>query len=74
VYGAEHGAIMWRARSDVVSNAVHPLMREECQARPQIRLTRPILKHGLDRLAPTEASSPQLSLVHENVRGRDYYN
>jgi transposase len=33
-----------------------------------------ILKHGLDRLAPTEASSPQLSLVHENVRGRDYYH
>jgi transposase len=33
-----------------------------------------ILKHGLDRLAPTEASSPQLPLVHENVRGRDYYH
>jgi len=34
-----------------------------------------ILKHGLDRLASTEASSsPQLSLVHENVRGRDYYH
>ncbi len=34
-----------------------------------------ILKHGLDRLAPTEASSTtQLSLVHENVRGRDYYH
>ena len=33
-----------------------------------------ILKHGLDRLAPTTEASPQLSLVHENVRGRDYYN
>jgi transposase len=33
-----------------------------------------ILKHGLDRLAPTEVSSPQLPLVHENVRGRDYYH
>jgi transposase len=34
-----------------------------------------ILKHGLDRLTPAEESkSMQLSLVHENVRGRDYYN
>jgi hypothetical protein len=33
-----------------------------------------ILKHGLDRLAPAETTSPQLSLVHENVRGRDYYH
>jgi transposase len=34
-----------------------------------------ILKHGLDRLAPAEESkSTQLSLVHENVRGRDYYH
>jgi transposase len=33
-----------------------------------------ILKHGLDRLPPTEESSPQLSLAHENVRGRDYYH
>jgi transposase len=33
-----------------------------------------ILKHGLDRLASAEGSSPQLSLPHENVRGRDYYH
>jgi transposase len=34
-----------------------------------------ILKHGLDRISPAEESkSTQLSLVHENVRGRDYYN
>jgi transposase len=34
-----------------------------------------ILKHGLDRLAPVDASEPkQLSLTHENVRGRDYYH
>jgi len=34
-----------------------------------------ILKHGLDRIAPAEESaSTQLSLVHENVRGRDYYH
>ena len=34
-----------------------------------------ILKHGLDRIAPAEESeSKQLSLVHENVRGRDYYH
>jgi hypothetical protein len=32
------------------------------------------LKHGLDRLAATETTSPQLSLVHQNVRGRDYYH
>jgi len=33
-----------------------------------------ILKHGLDRLARSEAT-PQLTLtpVHENLRGRDYY-
>ena len=33
-----------------------------------------ILKHGLDRLAPTAASA-QLTLtpVHEHLRGRDYY-
>jgi transposase len=34
-----------------------------------------ILKHGLDRLSPADASeSKQLSLTHENVRGRDYYH
>jgi transposase len=34
-----------------------------------------ILKHGLDRIAPAEESqSKQLSLAHENVRGRDYYH
>ena len=33
-----------------------------------------ILKHGLDRLPPAEATSPQLPLAHENVRGRDYYH
>ena len=34
-----------------------------------------ILKHGLDRITPAEESaSTQLSLVHENVRGRDYYH
>lgn len=33
-----------------------------------------ILKHGLDRLASGEDASPQLSLSHENVRGRDYYH
>lgn len=33
-----------------------------------------ILKHGLDRLAPADAPSSQLSLPHENVRGRDYYH
>jgi len=34
-----------------------------------------ILKHGLDRIAPAEESeSTPLSPVHENVRGRDYYN
>ena len=33
-----------------------------------------ILKHGLDRLAPSDGTSSQLSLPHENVRGRDYYH
>ncbi len=33
-----------------------------------------ILKHGLDRLPSAEATSPQLPLAHENVRGRDYYH
>jgi transposase len=34
-----------------------------------------ILKHGLDRLPPSDAlTAQQLPLVHENVRGRDYYN
>jgi transposase len=34
-----------------------------------------ILKHGLDRIAPTEETkSTQTSLAHENVRGRDYYH
>jgi transposase len=34
-----------------------------------------ILKHGLDRAAPTESThaSTQLPLVHGNVRGRGYY-
>ena len=33
-----------------------------------------ILKHGLDRLAPSEAPPQQLTLLHENVRGRAYYH
>jgi len=33
-----------------------------------------ILKHGLDRLAAADPPSSQLSLPHENVRGRDYYH
>jgi transposase len=33
-----------------------------------------ILKHGLDRLAGSEAAPPlTLTPVHENLRGRDYY-
>ena len=33
-----------------------------------------ILKHGLDRLPRPEVSPPlTLTPVHENVRGRDYY-
>jgi transposase len=33
-----------------------------------------ILKHGLDRVPPTMASTPlPLAVVHEHVRGRDYY-
>jgi hypothetical protein len=32
-----------------------------------------ILKHGLDRVGPNESTSPQLPLVHGNVRGRGYY-
>jgi len=33
-----------------------------------------ILKHGLDRLPASDTTPQQLPLVHENVRGRDYYN
>lgn len=34
-----------------------------------------ILQHGLDRLAPTDdAPRAESPIVHENVRGRDYYH
>lgn len=34
-----------------------------------------ILKNGLDRVAPRNDGAPaQLTLTHENVRGRDYYH
>ena len=33
-----------------------------------------ILKHGLDRLSPPELTEQlPLALVHEHLRGRDYY-
>ena len=32
-----------------------------------------ILKHGLDRIAPTEVAPAQRA-AHENIRGRDYYH
>jgi hypothetical protein len=32
-----------------------------------------ILKHGLDRLAQTDAAAPKRP-THENIRGRDYYH
>jgi transposase len=33
-----------------------------------------ILKHGLDRAPMHDEPAPQLTLTHENVRGRDYYH
>ena len=32
-----------------------------------------ILKHGLDRIAPTDVAPAQRA-THENIRGRDYYH
>jgi hypothetical protein len=31
------------------------------------------LSHGLDRLPPPEPAEPPLAPVHEQIRGRDYY-
>ncbi len=33
-----------------------------------------ILKHGLDRVAPADTNPASPGLVHENVRGRNYYH
>ena len=67
-----------RTSTDIVANVMRMLTsRAESMAAGarSYRHVDSILKHGLDRIAPAEESeSKQLSLTHENVRGRDYYH